>query len=54
MGTLKAFSFNSGFVGFLQQLCTTAECLVKLNRVLGFRRGVSQGCPIPAIAAPSA
>ncbi|CAM2106920.1 unnamed protein product [Caretta caretta] len=50
LSTLRAFGFGPQFVGFLQVLYTSAECLVKLNWILtepvSFRRGVRQGCPL--------
>ncbi|CAM2100587.1 unnamed protein product [Caretta caretta] len=48
LSTLRAFGFRPQFVGFLQVLYASAECLVKLNWTLtepvNFRRGVWQGC----------
>ncbi|KAG6933424.1 hypothetical protein G0U57_019259, partial [Chelydra serpentina] len=45
-----AFGFGPRFVGFLQVLYASAECLVKLNWTLtapvSFGRGVRQGCPL--------
>ncbi|CAM2119537.1 unnamed protein product [Caretta caretta] len=50
LSTLQAFGFGPQFVGFLQVLCASAECLVKLNWTLikpaSFGRGVWQGCPL--------
>ncbi|CAM2114380.1 unnamed protein product, partial [Caretta caretta] len=50
LSTLQAFGFGPQFVGFLQVLYASAECLVKLNWTLteqvNFRRGVRQGCPL--------
>ncbi|KAG6940501.1 hypothetical protein G0U57_015904, partial [Chelydra serpentina] len=50
LGTLRAFGFGPRFVGFLQVLYASAECLVKLNWTLtvpvSFGRGVRQGCPL--------
>ncbi|CAM2099482.1 unnamed protein product [Caretta caretta] len=34
LGTLQAFGFGSRFVGFLQVLYTSTECLVRLNWTL--------------------
>ncbi|CAM2096222.1 unnamed protein product [Caretta caretta] len=48
--TLRAFGFVPQFVGFLQVLYASAECLVRLNWTLtepvSFRQGVRQGCPL--------
>uniref|UniRef100_A0A452HFR9 Reverse transcriptase domain-containing protein n=1 Tax=Gopherus agassizii TaxID=38772 RepID=A0A452HFR9_9SAUR len=50
LGTLRAFGFGPLFVGFLQVLYASAECLVRLNWTLtepvSFGRGVRQGCPL--------
>ncbi|CAM2119790.1 unnamed protein product [Caretta caretta] len=50
LGTLRAFGFGPQFVGFLQVLYTSVECLVSFNWTLtepvSFRRGVRQGCPL--------
>ncbi|CAM2096675.1 unnamed protein product [Caretta caretta] len=50
LGTLQAFGLGPQFVGFLQVLYISAECLVRLNRTLtepvSFGRGVRQGCPL--------
>ncbi|CAM4542307.1 unnamed protein product, partial [Lepidochelys kempii] len=50
LSTPQAFGFGPQFVGFLQVLYTSAECLVKLNWTLtepvSFGRGVQQGCPL--------
>ncbi|CAM5146674.1 unnamed protein product [Natator depressus] len=50
LSTLWAFGFGPQFVGFLQVLYTSAECLVKFNWTLtepvSFGRGVQQGCPL--------
>ncbi|CAM2108446.1 unnamed protein product [Caretta caretta] len=50
LSTLRAFGFGHQFVGFIQVLYASAECLVRLNWTLtepvGFRRGVWQGCPL--------
>ncbi|CAM2106418.1 unnamed protein product [Caretta caretta] len=50
LNTLQAFGFGPQFVGFLQVLYTSAECLVKLNWILtepvSFGLGVRQGCPL--------
>ncbi|CAM2105264.1 unnamed protein product [Caretta caretta] len=50
LNTLRAFGFGPQFVGFLQVLYTSAECLVKLNWTLtepvSFGQGVRQGCPL--------
>ncbi|CAM2112535.1 unnamed protein product [Caretta caretta] len=50
LSTLQAFGFRPQFVGFLQVLYASAECLVKLNWTLtepvSFGRGVRQGCPL--------
>ncbi|CAM2097350.1 unnamed protein product [Caretta caretta] len=50
LNTLQAFGFGTQFVGFLQVLYTSAECLVRLNWTLTepviFGRGVQQGCPL--------
>ncbi|CAM2096379.1 unnamed protein product [Caretta caretta] len=48
--TLRAFDFRPQFLGFLQMLYASAECLVRLNWTLtepvSFRRGVWQGFPL--------
>ncbi|CAM2098429.1 unnamed protein product [Caretta caretta] len=50
LNTLRAFGFRSQFMGFLQVLYASAECLVKLNWTLNkpvsFGQGVQQGCPL--------
>ncbi|CAM2117172.1 unnamed protein product [Caretta caretta] len=50
LGTLREFSFGPQFVGFLQVLYASAECLVRLNWILtktvSFRWGVRQGCSL--------
>ncbi|CAM5119493.1 unnamed protein product [Natator depressus] len=50
LSTLRAFGFGPQFVGFLQVLYTSAECLVRLSWTLtkpvSFGRGVRQGCPL--------
>ncbi|CAM2104281.1 unnamed protein product [Caretta caretta] len=50
LNTLRAFGFGPQFVGFLQVLYASTECLVRLNWTLtkpvSFRRGVWQGCPL--------
>ncbi|CAM2118283.1 unnamed protein product [Caretta caretta] len=50
LGTLRAFGLGPQFVGFLQVLYASAECLVRLNWTLtkpvSFGRGVQQGCPL--------
>ncbi|CAM2097011.1 unnamed protein product [Caretta caretta] len=50
LSTLQAFGFGPQFVGFLQELYASTECLVKLNWTLtepvSFGRGVWQGCPL--------
>ncbi|CAM2097006.1 unnamed protein product [Caretta caretta] len=50
LSTLQAFGFGPQFVGFLQVLYTSAECMAKLNWTLtepvSFGRGVQQGCPL--------
>ncbi|CAM2107532.1 unnamed protein product [Caretta caretta] len=50
LGTLRALGFGSQFVGFLQVLYASAECLVRLNwtltQPLRFGPGVRQGCPL--------
>ncbi|CAM2119588.1 unnamed protein product [Caretta caretta] len=50
LGILWAFSFGPQFVGFLQVLYVSAECLVRLNWILtapvSFGRGVHQGCQL--------
>ncbi|CAM2112213.1 unnamed protein product [Caretta caretta] len=50
LGTLRAFGLGPQFVGFLQVLYASAECLVRLNWTLAepvsFGRGVRQGCPL--------
>ncbi|CAM2114781.1 unnamed protein product [Caretta caretta] len=50
LSTLRAFGFGPQFVGFLQVLYASTECLVKLNWTLtepvSFGRGVQQGCPL--------
>ncbi|CAM2118509.1 unnamed protein product [Caretta caretta] len=49
VGTLQTLSFGTQFVGFLQVLYASSECLVRLNWTLtepfSFGRGVRQGCP---------
>ncbi|CAM2098496.1 unnamed protein product [Caretta caretta] len=48
LSTLQAFCFGPQFVGFLQMLYASAECLVRLNWTLtepvSFGQGVRQGC----------
>ncbi|CAM2110994.1 unnamed protein product [Caretta caretta] len=50
LSTLRAFGFGPQFVGFLQVLYASAECLVRLNWTLtepvSFRQGIRQGCPL--------
>ncbi|CAM2096316.1 unnamed protein product [Caretta caretta] len=50
LSTLRAFGFGPQFVGFLQVLYASAECLVRFNWTLteqvSFRQGVWQGCPL--------
>ncbi|CAM4639620.1 unnamed protein product [Lepidochelys kempii] len=50
LNTMRAFGFGPQFVGFLQVLYASVECLVKLNWTLtepvSFGRGVQQGCPL--------
>ncbi|CAM4585855.1 unnamed protein product [Lepidochelys kempii] len=50
LSTLQVFGFGPQFVGFLQVLYASAECLVQLNWTLtepvSFGRGVWQGCPL--------
>ncbi|CAM2097074.1 unnamed protein product [Caretta caretta] len=50
LSTLQAFGFGPQFVGFLQVLYASTECLVRLNWTLtepvSFERGVRQGCPL--------
>ncbi|KAG6933585.1 hypothetical protein G0U57_018924, partial [Chelydra serpentina] len=50
LSTLQAFGFGPQFVGFLQVLYASAECLVRLNwtltELVSFGRGVRQGCPL--------
>ncbi|CAM5076431.1 unnamed protein product [Natator depressus] len=50
LSTLRAFGFGPQFVGFLRVLCTSVECLVRLNWTLtkpvSFGRGVQQWCPL--------
>ncbi|CAM2119751.1 unnamed protein product [Caretta caretta] len=50
LGTLRALGFGSQFMGFLQVLYTSAECLVRLNwtltELVSFGLGVRQGCPL--------
>ncbi|CAM2103815.1 unnamed protein product [Caretta caretta] len=50
LGTLRAFGFGPQFVGFLQVLYASMECLVRLNWTLtepvSFGLGVWQGCPL--------
>ncbi|CAM2117030.1 unnamed protein product [Caretta caretta] len=50
LSTLRAFGFGPQFVGSLQVLYTSAECLVKLNWTLtepvSFGRGVRLRCPL--------
>ncbi|CAM2104301.1 unnamed protein product [Caretta caretta] len=50
LGTLRALGFGSQFVGFLQVLYASAECLVRLiwtlTEPVSFGRGVWQGCPL--------
>ncbi|CAM2103891.1 unnamed protein product [Caretta caretta] len=50
LSTLRAFGFGPQFVGFLQVLYASAECLVRLNWTMtepvSFGRGVRQGCPL--------
>ncbi|CAM2114279.1 unnamed protein product [Caretta caretta] len=50
LNTIRAFGFGPQFVGFLQVLYASAECLVKLNWTLtepvSFGRGVWQWCPL--------
>ncbi|CAM2097660.1 unnamed protein product [Caretta caretta] len=49
LSTLRPFGFGPQFVGFLQVLYTSAECLIRLNWTLtkpvSFGQGVRQGCP---------
>ncbi|CAM2111076.1 unnamed protein product [Caretta caretta] len=49
LSTLRAFGFGPQFVGFLQELYASAECLVRLNWTLtepvSFRRGIWRGAP---------
>ncbi|CAM2118849.1 unnamed protein product [Caretta caretta] len=49
-GHLWAFGFRPQFVGFLQVLYASVECLVRLNWTLtkpvSFGQGVCQGCPL--------
>ncbi|CAM2099420.1 unnamed protein product [Caretta caretta] len=50
LGILRALDFRSQFVGFLQVLYASAECLVRLNWTLtepvSFGWGVGQGCSL--------
>ncbi|CAM2112967.1 unnamed protein product [Caretta caretta] len=50
LSTLRVFGFGPQFVGFLQVLYASAECLVRLNwtltELVSFGRGVWQGCPL--------
>ncbi|CAM2118280.1 unnamed protein product [Caretta caretta] len=50
LSTPRAFGFGPQFVGFLQVLYASAECLVRLNwtltKLVSFGRGVRQGCPL--------
>ncbi|CAM4517983.1 unnamed protein product [Lepidochelys kempii] len=50
LSTLQAFDFGPQFVGFLQVLYASTECLVRINWTLtkpvSFRRGVRHGCPL--------
>ncbi|CAM2103784.1 unnamed protein product [Caretta caretta] len=50
LSTLRVFGFGPQFVGFLQVLYASAECLVRLNQTLtepvSFGRGVRQGFPL--------
>ncbi|CAM4638650.1 unnamed protein product [Lepidochelys kempii] len=47
MGTLQAFGFRLCFVGFLQMLYISVECLVKLNWALTESGTFGhQGCPL--------
>ncbi|CAM2116591.1 unnamed protein product [Caretta caretta] len=50
LSTLQAFGFRPQFVGLLQALYASAECLVRLNWTLtepvSFGREVRQGCPL--------
>ncbi|CAM2096189.1 unnamed protein product [Caretta caretta] len=49
LSTLRAFGFRPQFVGFLQVLYASIECLVRLNwtltELVSFGRGVRQGAP---------
>ncbi|CAM2111073.1 unnamed protein product [Caretta caretta] len=54
LNTLRAFGFRPQFVGFLQLLYASPECLVRLRWTLtepvSFGRGVRQGCSLgPAV-----
>ncbi|CAM2104908.1 unnamed protein product [Caretta caretta] len=50
LGTLRAFGLGPQFVGFLQVLYASAECLVRLNwtltELVSFGRGVRQRCSL--------
>ncbi|CAM2103405.1 unnamed protein product [Caretta caretta] len=50
LGTLQAVGFGPCFMGFLQVLYASTECLVRLNWSLtapvSFGQGVHQGCPL--------
>ncbi|CAM2095774.1 unnamed protein product [Caretta caretta] len=50
LSTLQAFGFGPQFVGFLQVLYASAECLVRLiwtlTEPVSFGQGVRQGCPL--------
>ncbi|CAM2100522.1 unnamed protein product [Caretta caretta] len=50
LSVLQVFGFGPQFVGFLQVLYASTECLVRLNWTLtepvSFGRGVQQGCPL--------
>ncbi|CAM2120213.1 unnamed protein product [Caretta caretta] len=50
LSTLRVFGFRPQFVGFLQVLYASAECLVRLNWTLtepvSFGRGVRQRCSL--------
>ncbi|CAM2113026.1 unnamed protein product [Caretta caretta] len=50
LSTLWVFTFGPQFVGFLQVLYASTECLLRLNWTLtapvSFRQGVSQGYPL--------
>ncbi|CAM2099955.1 unnamed protein product [Caretta caretta] len=50
LSTLQTFGFGPQFVGFLQVLYASTECLVRINwtltKLVSFGRGVRQGCPL--------